>query len=822
MQYADYTLWQRELLGEEHDPESRFSRQYAYWAEQLADLPEQVTLPADHPRPAVASYQGDIVEVFLDAQLHRGITELARSTGTTVHMVLHAALAALLTRLGAGTDIPIGTPIAGRTDEGVSDLVGLFVNTLVLRTDTSGNPTFAELLARSRETSLAGYAHQDIPFEALVEKLNPQRSTAHHPLFQIMLALQNGVDTAPSLFGLDAEPINFGTGVSRVDITVSLIEVENKGVPDGLTGIVEYSTDLFDRRTIEAFIARWERLLEAVVSDPQQRIATPDLLTPTERDRLLFTHGHNPQDIPPLTMPELFEAQVAAAPEALAVEAEHAAWTYGELNARANRVAHWLMGRGIGPERVVGVAMPRCAEQVAVVLGIVKAGAAYLPIDPAYPAERIRYIAADARPALILTTLATAPDLPGDLAGTTVPIDAPETQASWQAAVTTNPTTHLEPADTAYVIYTSGSTGRPKGVSVTHTGIAGLRASQAENVEADSAARVLQFASASFDVSIWDLIMALTTGGALILSHQQRLAGEELLEILADREISHATLPPSVVGTLPPDAPQTLTSLRVLTLAGEACPPDLVTAWAPGRRCVNAYGPTEITCAATVGRLRPGNRVPLGTPVPNARLYVLDEHLGLVPVGVAGELYVAGPGLARGYLNRSGLTATRFVADPFGEPGSRMYRTGDVVRWGVGGQLEYLGRADDQVKIRGFRIEPGEVRAALTAHPDIAQAVVTTHETDAGDKRLIAYVVPTEPSEFSTVRLRVRETLREQLPDYLVPAGITPVDAIPLTPNGKVDYRALPAPDVVSGGEGRAPRTAREEILCGLFADVLG
>ncbi|MGP3972372.1 amino acid adenylation domain-containing protein, partial [Streptomyces sp. 6N223] len=391
---------------------------------------------------------------------------------------------------------------------------------------------------------------------------------------------------------------------------------------------------------------------------------------------------------------------------------------------------------------VVGVAMPRCAEQVAVVLGIVKAGAAYLPIDPAYPAERIRYIAADARPALILTTVATAPDLPDDVAGTAVAVDSPEPQASCQASLPSNPALHLDPAHTAYVIYTSGSTGRPKGVAVAHTGIAGLRATHVDALDAGSDARVVQFASASFDAAVWELIMALTTGGALVLPQQQRLVGGELLEMLADREVSHATLPPSVLATLPSGAPEALPGLRVLTVAGEACSPDLVAAWAPGRRFLNAYGPTETTVCASISAPLTSGHVPIGSPVPDARLYVLDEFLCLVPVGVVGELYVGGSGLARGYLNRSGLTAARFVADPFGVPGSRMYRTGDVVRWGVGGQLEYLGRADDQVKIRGFRIEPGEVRAALTAHPGVAQAVVAVQEGGDGDSRLVAYVVP--------------------------------------------------------------------------------
>ncbi|MGP3972347.1 amino acid adenylation domain-containing protein, partial [Streptomyces sp. 6N223] len=828
VQYADYTLWQRELLGEEQDPESRFSRQYAYWAEQLADLPEQVTLPADRPRPAALSHHGRVDAFDFDADLHRAIFDLARSTGTTVHMVLHAALAALLTRLGAGTDIPIGTGVAGRTDDDLSELVGFFVNILVLRTDTSGNPTFSELLAQERETSLAAYAHQDIPFEALVERLNPQRSTAHHALFQIALVLQNSERSSFDLPGLTARPQTVDPGISRYDLFLSVEERHDAAnAPCGLTIQAEYATDLFEPQTIQRAVARWERLLRALVSDPEQRIGEVGLISDEEQQWLLAqTATTAPPALPPATLPGLFEDRAREHPDAPAVTDDRHTWSYGELNARANRVAHWLIGLGIGPERVVGVAMPRCAEQVAVVLGIVKAGAAYLPIDPDYPTERISYLVTDCRPALVFTTDGMAERLPERLPARVVVTDAPEFAAVWEHGVSADPTdadrvARLDPAHVAYVIYTSGSTGRPKGVAVSHAGVAGLRAVHADGLGAGLGARVVQFASASFDAAVWELIMALTTGGALILPRQRRLVGEELVAVLADREVSHATLPPSVLATLPPDAPQTLAGLRVVVVAGEACPPDLVAAWAPGRRFVNAYGPTETTvCASISAPLTSGGHAPIGGPVPGTRLHVLDEHLNPVPPGVPGELYVAGPALARGYLHRPGLTAARFVADPFGVPGSRMYRTGDVVRWGVGGQLEYLGRADDQVKIRGFRIEPGEVRAALTAHPDIAQAVVTTQQAGNADQRLIAYVVPAARDDFSAAR--VRAALEERLPSYMVPSGITPVDAIPLTPNGKVDYRALPAPDVVSGGEGRAPRTAREEILCGLFADVLG
>ncbi|GGR89683.1 hypothetical protein GCM10010252_30740 [Streptomyces aureoverticillatus] len=755
VQYADYTLWQHDLLGDDGDPGSRFSEQHAYWAGQLAGLPELVSLPADRPRPAVLAYSGDLLQHTLDAALHRGVVDLARASGATPFMVLQAAMAALLTRLGAGTDIPVGSGIAGRTDESLQDLVGLFVNTLVLRTDTSGDPAFSELLGRVRETSLAAYAHQDIPFEALVEKLNPQRSTSHHPLFQIALVLQNNEEAHFELPGLRVRGEATGTGTSRYDVMLSLSETfaEGTSTPTGVSVYVEYSTELFDRGTVEVFVARWERLLHAVIADPGLRIGAVDLLTGEERAELLTGRARADAAVAGATWPELFEAAVAAAPDTPAVEDGPYAWTYGELNERANRIAHWLSARGIGPEQVVGVALPRSCEQVAAVLGVVKAGAVYLPIDPDHPSERVAYLVRDASPVLVLATRAVAEQWPEGVSARPVAVDAPELQDDWRQAPATNPTdadrtAALSLAHPAYVIHTSGSTGRPKGVVLTHGGLASLRATQLRHLEPGPGARVLQAASMSFDVAVWDLIAGLTTGATLVLPTQPRLAGDELGRVLAQSRISHATLPPSVIGTLPADAPETLTGLRVLMAAGEACPPDLADRWAPGRRLINGYGPTETTCCASAARLAEGGRVAIGVPAVDTGLYVLDERLGLAPPGVPGELYVAGPGLARGYLHRPALTAERFVACPYGASGERMYRTGDLVRRAADGQLEYLGRTDAQIKIRGFRIEPGEIEAALAAHPAVAQAIVTTHDTGAGagtssaDLQLIAHVVP--------------------------------------------------------------------------------
>ncbi|MFJ8166813.1 amino acid adenylation domain-containing protein, partial [Streptomyces sp. NPDC096136] len=501
VQYADYTLWQRELLGDDTDPDSPFSRQYAYWAEQLAGLPEQVTIPTDRPRPAVAGNAGDVCDFMFGDRLHQDIAQLAKSSGATVFMVLQASMAALMNRLGAGSDIPIGSGIAGRTDENLDHLIGFFVNTLVLRTDTSGDPSFADLLAQVRQTSLAAYAHQDVPFQHLVEKLNPQRSAAHHPLFQVMLALQNNEQADFQLPGLRVTHEPATTDTSRFDLFVNIGEFhERDGSPRGIGGSIEFATDLYDRSTVEALIGRWEQLLRSVVADPGRSIGSLEVLTPEEEVRLGDWVLGAGQEVADATLPALFEAGVAAAPDAQAVEADGRSWTYGELNARANQVAHWLISQGIGAEAPVGVALSRSAEQVAVILGVMKAGAGYLPIDPQYPAERIAFMLADAVPTIVITTDQLASQVAGGLV-----VDA--LAAVWDEQATTDPTdadriAPLVPANSAYTIYTSGSTGRPKGATVTHTGLASLVSTLVERCRTTAGSRVLQLASPSFDASM--------------------------------------------------------------------------------------------------------------------------------------------------------------------------------------------------------------------------------------------------------------------------------------------------------------------------------
>ncbi|WP_431934286.1 amino acid adenylation domain-containing protein, partial [Nonomuraea jabiensis] len=788
VQYADYTLWQRDLLGDQHDTASIFGEQVRYWTRHLAGLPDQVTLPGDRPRPAVTTHAGANAWFQVDAGLHRDVVRLAHDSGSTVFMVLQAALAALFTRLGAGEDIPFGFSIAGRTDEALDESIGFFTNTLVLRTDTSGDPTFEELLGRVRESSLAAYAHQDVPFEYLVEVLNPHRTTAYHPLFQVIVNLQNAPDADFALTGLHVTPIPVGTGYSRVDLSVNLVEHhEDTGMPAGMAGLVEYSTELFDAGTVDVLVERWVRLLRALVADPSERIGAVELLSGEERARLL------PASPGPRVRPETLAALTAGTdPAATAIVCGDRQLSYGELGQWSDRLAQWLVDQGVGAEDRVALVLPRSVEMVVAVLAVAKAGGVFVPVDPAYPVQRQEFMLGDAAPVVVLR------DRLPDVSGRVV------TSLGVGGAV----------SGAAYVIYTSGSTGVPKGVVVSHEGLAALAATQASRLGVDGGSRVLQFASPGFDAWVWELLMALGQGGVLVLPPGGRaLAGAALGEVLAEYRATHVTLPPSVLATLPPAE---LPELRTLVVAGEACPPDLVRQWASGRRMINAYGPTESTVCVSMSGPLAGPVAPIGLPVEDTQAYVLDEHLRPVPPGVVGELYAAGAGLARGYLGRPGLTGGRFVADPYGPPGTRMYRTGDLARWTAAGELEYRGRADEQVKIRGFRIEPGEIEAALRHHPAVADAVVIVREDQPGDPRLVGYVVTTADVTPSALR----DELAGRLPEHLVPSAIVAIPELPLTANGKLDRAALPAPR--AAGPGRAPRTPQEEILSRLFAEVLG
>ncbi|MFD9685542.1 amino acid adenylation domain-containing protein [Kitasatospora sp. NPDC059088] len=814
VQYADYTLWQRELLGDEEDQDSLIGRQLVFWQASLADAPEELALPYDRPRPAAPSHRGELVEFTVDAELHQRLGELATANRASLFMVLQAAVATLYTRLGAGTDLPLGTPVAGRTDEALNDLVGFFVNTLVLRTDTSGDPSFRELLDRVRQSDLNAFEHQDVPFERLVEQLNPTRTPARHPLFQTLIALENQAKAPQTFGGLPCGELEFDLNVAKFDLSFGFAELSGPagpggpGVPGGLSGAVEYAADLFDHATVTTLAERLLRVLRAAVTDPDAPIGTIEILDPAEREQLL-TGWHGPvAQLPAGTVPELFEAQAAATPEAIALVAGSTELTYAELNARANGLALRLAEAGVGTETPVALLLERSPALVIALLAVLKAGGSYVPLDDAQPQERLAAVLADAGARIAVTDR----DHPA-LAGLTTLTVGEERAPNLELVASGE--------QLAYVMHTSGSTGTPKGIGVTHRSVVDL--ALGGTFAGGAHERVLVHSPTAFDASTYELWAPLLSGARLVIAPPGRLGVTELTDTLQRGGVTAAWLTAGLFNVMATEAPTLFTGLREVWTGGDvvsAAAVRRVMTACPGLAVVDGYGPTETTTFATHHRMTTAaevpDSVPIGRPLPNTRAYVLDDALRPVPVGVPGELYVAGHGLARGYVGRPALTAERFVADPYGAPGSRMYRTGDLVRRTTEGVLEFLGRADDQVKIRGFRIELGEVEAALTAHPAVRQALALVREDRPGDKRLVAYVTgDATPGE-------LRAFAGERLPGYMVPAAVLVLDALPVTPNGKVDRRALPAPDYSGTPEGRAPRTGTEQALCALFAETLG
>ncbi|MEF3115012.1 amino acid adenylation domain-containing protein [Streptomyces chrestomyceticus] len=796
-QYADFTLWQRDLLTQD-TPDGLFGRQAAFWSETLAGLPEHLKLPFDRPRPPVATHRGAFLPFTVGATAHRRLAEIARECDATLFMVAQAAVAVLLSRLGAGEDIPLGTPVAGRTDEAVDHLVGNFLNTLVLRTDLSGDPSFTELVGRVRETDLAAYAHQDLPFEHLVEVLNPVRSLARHPLFQVAFALQNAPETHFDAPGLESRPVPVEMSTSKFDLSVLMWERRDpEGAPAGLDCYLEFATDLFDPAMAERLVARLLRVLDQVTADPAVRAGAVDVLGADERTRVTEAEAPRRADTRDTTVPQRFAQVVARHGDAVAVETADGTLTYRELDARADRCAQYLHAKGVTAGDRVAVLLDRSAELVAVLLGIAKAGAAAVPIDTAYPVERVRFLLEDAEPVLVMTRSEVAEAL------------------RYFPAVP--PPVRVAPDSGLYVMYTSGSTGTPKGVLATHANVTAL--ALAPCWHGIGTGRTLFHAPHTFDASTLELWVPLLNGGCVVVAPPLDLDGETVARLADAHALTAVHVTAGLFRVLAQETPDCFKGLQHVLTGGDVVPAEAVarvTEACPGVAVHHLYGPTETTLCATTHTLAPGTEapsvLPIGRPRDGVRVFVLDPLLRPVPTDVAGELYVAGEGVARGYLGRAALTAGRFVACPYG--GGRMYRTGDLVRWDREGNLVFLGRADDQVKIRGFRIEPAEIEAVLGQCPGVDQAAVVVREDRPGDKRLVAYVVGEADG--------VRDFAAERLPDYMLPGAVVTLDALPVTDNGKVDRAALPAPDYAAASGGRAPRTPLETLFCGLFAEVLG
>ncbi len=806
--FADYVTW---LGAQDAEGAER------YWRHEIGDVTEPTPLPYDRV-PAAAHEASSSVWVGreLDEDRTARLAAFARRERLTVNAIVQGAWALLLSRHSGTRDVVFGATVSGRPAglAGVDDITGIFINTLPVRVAVDPAAPAAGWLRDLQAAQAESRRFEHVPLTAVQSWSGVEGG---QNLFDSIVVFENYPVTADDVAGHGVRLRNL-EAMETTSYPLSVVAAPGPRLSLGLG----YDPALFDAATIERLAARLEHVLGALAAEPDRPLGTLDVLTAAERDEILVAFNDTRHEVPAVTLTELIEAQVARTPDAVAVVADDERLTFAELDVRANRLARVLAARGAGPERIVALALGRSVEIVVAQLAVLKTGAAYLPIDPEYPAERIAFMLADAAPVVVLTqrpnVALVASDAPKAALGAS---DAPKATLGRFGVLTfddidehssAEPFTRPIPLTSpAYVIYTSGSTGTPKGVVVTHAGLASFSGAEIDHFDVRPGDRVLQFASPSFDASVLELSMALPAGAALVVPPPGPLLGEQLADVLRDRGVTHALIPPVAMASVPDVE---LPGFRTLVVGGEACTADLVTRWAPARRMINAYGPTEVTVVATWSDpLEPGTTPPIGRPIRNTRTYVLDAALRPVPIGVAGELYVSGAGLARGYLNRPGLTATRFLADPFGAPGSRMYRTGDLVRWRADGTLEFLGRADDQVKIRGFRIEPGEIEAVLRAHPDVRDAAVL-----AVDQRLVAYVV-TCPGSVAGVREHVAATL----PGHLVPAAFVPLDALPLTTNGKLDRRALPAPAAPeAGAEYAAPETETEEVLAAIWAEALG
>ena len=817
VQYADFAIWQRKWLES-----GALEEGLKYWKKQLENIPEHLALPTDRPRPAVQTFTAGTYSIEFSAELTRQLHELRQRENTTLYMTLLAAFAVLLSRYSGQKDIVVGSPIANRPAAQLEEMIGFFVNTLVLRVKVDEQQSFRDLLRQVRQMAIDAYQHQDVPFEWLVDELSPHRSLDKTPLFQVLLALQNVPWQEPAMHGLAVERIT-GDG-SRVRFDLEVYAFERNGM---LSLSWLYNRELFDAWRIEQMAQQYFRLIGDLVRDSLRKLDQIDLLSASERRQLLVDWNSTVREVSWGTVPELFERQAERTPDASALIFEEEKLTYAELNRRANRLAHYLRSEGIGTEHIVALAMPRSTEMIVAMLGILKSGAAYLPLDSEYPKDRLRFMIGDAAPRLLLTSRGLEVRLPQIVRR--VILDDPEvmrTVAKYPEhdARSSNRDRNLWLDGLAYVMYTSGSTGEPKGVAITHKGIVRLLFGS-DFAQLDGTHSILQLAPISFDASTFEIWGSLLRGGCCILFDGRVPKAEELESAFYTHGVTTLWLTASLFNALAEESPRMFSGIREILVGGESLSAPhmcLVQNLLPNISLTNGYGPTESTTFTCTFRLPSPlpqiTTIPIGKPISNTRTYVLDNRLEPVPVGVAGELYIAGVGLARGYWNRTAQTAERFVADPHGEPGTRMYRTGDLTRWRPDGNLEFLGRVDHQVKIRGFRIELGEIEAALRELPEVRDAVVLAREDEPGSKRLAAYVLLVEGS-LETAHLR--EQLKEKLPDYMVPITFTVLEGWPLTPSGKVDRKALPVPESVSSSQNRAPRTPQEEILCSVFAKLL-
>jgi len=822
IQYADFAVWQRQYLQGD-----LLAEQLDYWRQQLKDL-TTLDLPTDRPRPPMQTFTGATHEIHLPLTLVKDLNLLGRKEGATLFMTLFAAFQTLLHRYSGQDDIVVGTPIAGRTRVEVEGLIGFFVNMLVLRTDASGDPTFRELLKRAKKVAIGAYAHQDIPFEKVVEELHPRRDPSRNPLFQVVFALQNTPRPSPPFSGLKVST-NAAYRNIRFDLEAHLTEAE-----DGLHGVFVYNTMLFEAQTIARMAQHFRTVLEGIAENPDLRLSELPILTPEERHQLLVewnqTETQYPRDA---CIHELFETQANATPDALAIAFGNQRLTYRQLNERSNQLAHHLRALGVGPDVLVGVFLERSVEMVEGLLGILKAGGAYLPIDPLYPTDRIAFMLEDAGPPVLLTQSTLAPHLP-EHRSKVVCFDIDK--ASLDCEPDINPPRSSTPENLAYVIYTSGSTGRPKGVMVTHQNVVRLFTQTQRWFHFGPSDVWTLFHSYAFDFSVWEIFGALLYGGRLVIvSYWMTRSPKEFRELLCSQSVTVLNQTPSAFRELIREEARsdvTAESLRLIIFGGEALDFGTLRDWFERYgdqrpQLVNMYGITETTVHVTYRPLRSEDLVVggslIGRAIGDLQLYILDPHLQPVPVGVCGEIFVAGEGLARGYLNRPELTAARFIPNPFSNrPGDRLYRTGDLARRLPSGEIEYLGRSDNQVKLRGFRIELQEIEAVLCQHSAVREAVVIAREDVPGEKRLVAYLVASPPKPEARA---LRELLKKKLPEYMVPAAFVFLEQLPRTPSGKADRKALPASEEELGQYSPGfvePRTSTEEGLARIWRALLG